>query len=368
MKMTTGKRKAAVFHGAGKPFTVKSYPISAPAAGMVGLSLTASGICGTDVHIHDGRLGMPDFPLIIGHEFLGKVDAIGADVTQDGLGRVLAKGDQAVACVAIPCGVCFNCRRGETASCMAFGVTYAQNAEEAPHFFGGLAEYLYSPAQNLVRLPDGVDALAAAAVPCGGPTVIRSCAYGGGLKAGELVVVQGNGPLGLFALAWAKAHDCRVVVIGSATNPLRLELMQAWKPELFLDYRKADAEAIKRELSRMTDADGADVVIETSGARDAFPLGLQLLRKRGRYFVPGQYSNSGAVTIEPQLITFQALQIIGSGQYTMADILTYLEFLARHPEWQPLFAKMVSKYRVDDVNQAMADAKAGKVIKAVVTA
>ena len=63
----------------------------------------------------------------------------------------------------------------------------------------------------------------------------------------------------------------------------------------------------------------------------------------------------------------QALQVIGSGQYTMADILAYLEFLARHPEWQPLFAKMVSKYRVEDINQAMADAKAGKVIKAVVT-
>ena len=181
-------------------------------------------------------------------------------------------------------------------------------------------------------------------------------------------MIQGNGPLGLFALAWAKAHDCRVAVIGSAANPLRQELMQAWKPELFFDYRQAKADDIKRELCRLTDADGADVVIETSGAPDAFPLGLQLLRKRGRYFVPGQYSNRGAVAIEPQLITFQALQVIGSGQYTMADILTYLEFLSRHPEWQPLFARMVSKYRVDDVNQAMADAKAGKTIKAVVTA
>ncbi|MDD4098294.1 MAG: alcohol dehydrogenase catalytic domain-containing protein [Lentisphaeria bacterium] len=360
--------KAAVFQGPGKPLAVKAYPVGTPGPGVVGLELLASGICGTDVHIHDGCLGMPDFPLIIGHEFIGRVDALGEGASQDGLGHELAKGDSAIACVAIPCGTCFNCRRGETASCMAFGVTYCQNADQAPHFHGGLAEYLFSPSRNLVRVPDGVDACAAAAVPCGGPTVIRACEYGGGLKAGELVVIQGNGPLGLFALAWAKAHDCRVAVIGSAANPLRQELMQAWKPELFFDYRQAKADDIKRELCLLTDADGADVVIETSGAPDAFPLGLQLLRKRGRYFVPGQYSNRGAVAIEPQLITFQALQVIGSGQYTMADILTYLEFLSRHPEWQPLFARMVSKYRVDDVNQAMADAKAGKTIKAVVTA
>lgn len=359
------KKTAAVFTGAGKPFGYEEYEKPSPAASQVVLDLVASGICGTDVHICDGFLGMPAFPLILGHEFIGKVSGLGEGVTTDGLGRPIAVGDTCISCVAIPCGKCFNCRRGETASCMSFGVTYAKDVHEAPHFHGGFAECLCSPAGNLVKIPEGVDPIAAAAVPCGGPTVIRSCAYGGGLEAGEVVVIQGNGPLGLFALAWAKAHDCRTVVIGSTSNAKRLELVKAWEPDVFFNYRDADAETVKKAIFQFTDGDGADVVIETSGSPAAFPFGLQLLRTRGRYFVPGQYSNRGSVSIDPQLITFKALRIIGSGQYTMCDIDTYLSFLERHKDWQPRFASMVGKYPVAEADKAMADAKAGNVIKAV---
>ncbi len=362
------KCQAAVFHGAQKPFEIQEYDVAAPAAGSVGLNLVCSGICGTDVHIHGGYLGMPDFPLILGHEFTGRIDALGEGAVKDALGQPLAVGDTAVACVAIPCGKCFNCRRGETASCLAFGVTYVKNVNDAPHFHGGFAEYLYSPAQNLVKVPVGVDPLAAAAFPCGGPTVLRSCAYGGGLEAGEIVVIQGNGSLGLFALAYAKAQGCKVVVLGSTANPARVKACEALKADLFIDFRKASAEEIQAKIKEMAAAadrgDGADVVIETSGAKDAFPMGLSLLRTRGRYFVPGQYSNRGPVSIEPQQITFRALQIIGSGQYTMAALAAYLDFLKANPALQPIFRSLVATYSVADVNTAVADAAAGKAIKA----
>jgi len=327
-----------------------------------------SGVCGTDVHIHAGRLGMPDFPLIIGHEFTGTVEALGSEGC-DGLGRPLAVGDRVIACVAVPCGKCFNCRRGETASCLAFGVTYVRNVEDAPHLFGGFAEGLYSPLVNLVKLPDGVEAKAAAAFPCGGPTIIRSFTYGGGLEAGEIVVVQGNGSLGIFAQAWAKLHGCRTVVIGSTRNEHRMRAMEAIGCDLFLDRgattaeeRKAAVLALAKESGR---GDGADVVVEASGAHDAVPEGIGLVRTRGRYLIPGQYSDRGTVEIVPQMITFRALRLIGSGQYTMADIGTYLEFLAAHPELQRIFAGAVSTYAVAEANRALADAEAGKTLKAV---
>jgi len=358
-------KTAAIFDGPDKPFILKKYEEPAAASGQVVLDLIASGVCGTDVHICGGFLAMPDFPLIIGHEFIGSVASIGDGVHCDALGRALSVGDKCIACVAIPCGKCYNCRRGETASCMAFQVTYAHNAAEEPHFHGGFAECLCSLAANVVKLPDGVDPFAAAAVPCGGPTVIRACEYGGGLNAGEVVVVQGNGPLGLFALAWAKAHDCRVIVVGSASNPERVNLMNSLKPDAFFNYRDTDAAAVLKCVSRHTDGNGADVVIETSGAPDAFPFGIELLRTRGRYFVPGQYSNRGNVSIAPQMITFKALRITGSGQYTLCDVDTYIEFLKRHAEIQPIFAAMLGKYPVSAADNAIADAKAGKAIKAV---
>ncbi|NLF92787.1 MAG: alcohol dehydrogenase catalytic domain-containing protein [Oligosphaeraceae bacterium] len=362
-------KKAAVFVGPKHPFQVREYPISAPAPGQVGLELLASGICGTDVHIQQGCLAMPSFPLVTGHEFVGTVAALGQGAEHDAAGEKLQVGDRAVACVALPCGKCLNCRRGETASCLSFGVTYVKDVNEEPHFCGGFAEYLFSPAGNLVKLPAGVDPLAAAACPCGGPTIIRACTYGGGLHSGELVIIQGNGALGLFALAYAKDQGCRVVLIGSAKDPQRLELSKALQPDCFLDYRQYSPEELQQRVSALAAGcqrgDGADVVIETSGDPGAFPLGLQLLRTRGRYFVPGQYSDRGSVSIPPHLITFRALQIIGSGQYTLQDVLEYLQFLARRQDLQPLFRQMLSSYPVSDIDQAMAAAAAGQAIKAV---
>ena len=365
------KKKCAVFHGAGQAFEIREFEVMDPEKNRVGLKLVSSGICGTDVHICQGYLKMPDFPLVLGHEFIGEIDALGADVAGDALGNELHPGDCAVACVAVPCGKCFNCLRGETASCLNFGVTYVRDVSEVPHFHGGFSEYLFSPAKNLVRIPVGVDPFAAAAFPCGGPTVIRACAYGGGLENGELVVIQGNGSLGLFALAWAKAQGCRVIVIGSTANTLRTELTRQLEPDAFFDYRRDAPEAIREKIavhaSELGRGDGADVVIETSGSADAFPFGLTLLRTRGRYFVPGQYSDRGPVSIPPHMITFRALRIFGSGQYTMKDIGTYLEFLHAHPELQAIFRRLIRKYRIEEINTAMADAAGGAAVKAVFT-
>ena len=72
------KKRCAVFHGAGREFEIREFEVAKPAGDAVGLKLVSSGICGTDVHIHQGFLKMPDFPLIIGHEFIGEIDASGS--------------------------------------------------------------------------------------------------------------------------------------------------------------------------------------------------------------------------------------------------------------------------------------------------
>lgn len=115
----------------------------------------------------------------------------------------------------------------------------------------------------------------------------------------------------------------------------------------------------------MNRGDGADVVIETSGGADAFPFGLSLLRTRGRYFVPGQYSDRGNVSIPPHLITFKALQIIGSGQYTMQDLENYVKFLGDHPDLQNIFRDLVTVFAVENADEAIRAAEAGETIKAV---
>jgi threonine dehydrogenase-like Zn-dependent dehydrogenase len=363
---------ALLFTSPAGTFRLTDFPRLPPQATDAVLRMRRSGICGTDMHIAEGRLPLPAGEWIIGHELIGEITALGKAAGVDGLGHPLRKGDTAIACVAIPCGTCASCGRDETASCMSFGVTYMRNPAESPHLFGGFAEALHSPAANLVKLPEGLDVDAVSAFPCGGPTVIRAFTYAGGLERGELVVVQGTGPLGLFAIAWAVAKGCTVVAIGSGSNPARTVLARRRVAAEILDFRKTSREAraarIKALAAELKRGDGADVVIETSGAPDAFPEGVDLVRTRGRYVVPGQYSNRGGVQIQPQTITFRALRIIGSGQYTLGDIASYLQFLQAHPKVVSVFSSCVSAYKLADWQEAFAAATSGQSIKTVFAA
>lgn len=279
-------------------------------------------------------------------------------------------GDHVVACVALPCGYCFSCRDGHTASCLNFGVSNLRDPQVPPHFLGGYADYLQQPASTCVRVPADVDVAAVAALPCAGPTCIRAFAVAGGLTPGELVIVQGTGPVGLFAVAWAARAGATVVAIGSGSSPQRLAMARDLGAVDVLDYRRSSAaerlarvQALATELRR---GNGADVVFEASGAPGAISEGMNLTRTLGRYIIPGQYSTSGTVAIQPELITFKALKIIGSGQYKLADIAEYVAFLSRNRELQPLFAASIThRFPVARANEAVATVSAGQAVKAV---
>ena len=85
-----------------------------------------------------------------------------------------------------------------------------------------------------------------------------------------------------------------------------------------------------------------------------------MLRNRGVYLVPGQYSNSGGIEIQPQLITFRALQILGASQYSICDVKKYIEFLCEHKELHKTIVALGTRYSLVDVNKAYADIKGGK--------
>ena len=361
--------KAAVYAKAGGSLEIREYPVLPPFPGGVRLRLDYSGICGTDIHILEGRLAIP--PVFIpGHEFIGTVEEMDSNVKIDGLGNPLAIGDRVIACVALPCGHCFSCRNGHTASCLNFGVSNIRNPQEAPHFFGGFGDYLQQPASTCIRIPEGLDLAAVAALPCAGPTSIRAFSVAGGVVPGELVIVQGTGPVGLFAIAWAVRAGATVVAIGSGSSPERLKMAKEFGAVEVIDYRQMPTEKRLEKVQGMAKdlgrGNGADVVFEASGAPNAIPEGMNLLRTLGRYIVPGQYSSSGKVEIQPELITFKALKLIGSGQYKLTDIAEYLAFLRKYPELQKLFAASIShRFTVSQANEAVACASQGKAIKAV---
>ena len=362
------KGKAAVFMGANTPFEVEQFEVVAPSPGYARSRLIASGVCGTDIHIHTGRLGC-NCPQIIGHEFVGEVEAIGE---ADSAAYGIVKGDNVIVDIAIPCGECALCKAGDDANCVNMQVSNGGNPAKSPYFHGGYGEYNFSPVSNLIKLPKSVNPLAAAVFACPGPTAIHAfnLAKKGGFDSAsaKVAVVQGTGAVGSFALAYLSSLKVEhIIALTVVDREEQVTLARKLGATEVIDIRETSQEEILARVHELSGSLGADLVFEASGNPNAVPMGMNLLRNRGVYLVPGQYSNSGAVEIQPQLITFKALHIIGSSQYSICDVKEYVKFLEKTPELSDTILSLATCYNIADVNKAFTDAKARKNIKTVLT-
>lgn len=354
------KAKAAVFTGVNKPFDLREFLLTAPPKGYAKMELIASGVCGTDLHFHNGKLAIQP-PTVIGHEFVGRI----TEADEEEAARYGLKiGDAVIADIAVPCGECLLCKNGDDANCVRMQVTNGGSIEKAPYLYGGYAEVNYTPLTNLIPIPPSVDPAMAAGFACPGPTAIHAFALAkkAGVTVGKdtVAVVQGLGPVGFFALLYLKAMGATVYAIVAQKDPARTALAEKLGAEAVLLASEAT-----EQLQPLNGGLGADLCFEASGAPAAVPQGMEILRNRGVYLIPGQYSNSGGISIQPQLITFKALQIIGSSQYSVCDVRAYLQFLEQNPALHADIAALSTRYPLTEVNQAFADAKAGKNIKTV---
>ena len=358
------KAKAAVFMGANKPFEVREFEVTATPAGYGRSELITSGICGTDVHFHRGTLAI-QAPTVIGHEFVGKlVDCDEAEAAEFGL----KKGDNVIADIAVPCGECLLCKNGDDANCVNMKVTNGGSIDTPPYLYGGFLEVNYTPLTNLIKIPDELDPTMTATFACPGPTALHAFKLGqqAGVKidGSTVAVVQGLGPVGCFAVMYLKAMGVKKLYAITAGNNLKREqLARDLGADEVLNLTREGTDAITEKLQKENGGLGVDLCFEASGSPAAVPQGMNILRNRGTYLVPGQYSNSGGIEIQPQLITFKALHIIGSSQYSMSDVHAYLDFLCAHPELHDTIRSLGSKYKVEDVNLAFDDAKSGNNIK-----
>ena len=358
------KAKAAVFMGAHKDFEVREFEVTKCPAGYGQMELIASGICGTDLHFHNGKLGI-NAPTIIGHEFVGRItDLDEAESEKYGL----KVGDNVIADIAVPCGECILCKKGDDANCVNMQVTNGGSIDVAPYLYGGYVEVNYTPLTNLVKIPEGIDPTNAATFACPGPTAIHACCLadqaGIDLSKINVAVVQGLGPVGTFAVMYLKRMGVKkVYAITAGDNLKREELAVSLGADKVFNLTREGTENVTKALLTENGGLGVDLCFEASGAPQAVVQGMDILRNRGVYLIPGQYSASGGIEIQPQMITFKALHIIGSSQYSMSDVHKYLEFLDKNPDLHPLIEKLGSKYKVEQINEAIIDAKSGNNIK-----
>jgi len=251
------------------------------------IKIMKTAICGTDVHIYnwdEWSRKTISVPMIIGHEFVGTVEAMGSEV------KDFKKGDRVSGEGHITCGYCRNCRAGKRHLCRnTIGVGVSRS--------GCFAEYLTIPAGNVFKVPDNInDDIAAILDPLGNATH-TTLSFD---MVGEDVLITGAGPIGIMAVAIAKNVGARFVVI-TDVNDYRLNLAGKMGATRTLNVTRDNIAATMKELDMK---EGFDVGLEMSGNPEAFGNMVDHMNYGGKIALLG---------IPPQAITVDMIQIVIKG-------------------------------------------------------
>ncbi len=330
------------------PLVEREIDVPALAAGEAVVRVTASGVCGSDVHMHRGQDPRTPLPMVLGHESVGVVEGTSGAVF-DLEGRPLSAGDAVTWDRGTYCGECEACDRGDEHICperKAYGIHYG--GTEPPPLKGGYATHIILKADTrILRLPEGADHAALVSASCSGATAAHSV-DAAELGPGSVVLVLGAGPLGLWTAALARESGASVIVIGR--RPDRLALAGELGSEAVFDEKATSPEARREEVMRLTNGSGTDAVIDTTASLDAAREGLALVRRGGRYLNSGAAVPVGElparlyedivlrdVTVRGVWVSgtadlANALDVALGGRYPLARLVTHRFPLARANE------------------------------------
>jgi D-arabinose 1-dehydrogenase-like Zn-dependent alcohol dehydrogenase len=350
----------------GEPLRVEHFPRPEPAPGEVLLATEASEVCGTDVHLWHGRLAGVPYPIIPGHVSVGRV-AEANGVRTDALGAPLQVGDRVTFLdVHGTCHACYQCtvarQPNRCPSRQVYGITFP--ASEG--LLGGWSEgILLRAGVRILKLPDGVSAERFIGGGCGLFTGFAAVERSG-MAMGDTVVVQGAGPVGLSAAAFAHLRGAGQVILVGAPRA-RLELAARFGVDQALDLSELDPAARRMAVLDATGGRGADVVLEAAGNPTAIPEGLDLVRDGGTFVVAGHYTDAGPIEINPHLqVNRKHVSVRGQWGTDFHHLVGALRMLARHGDALPFEAVIGGRYGLDRAEDALRDVEALRVTKAII--
>jgi (R,R)-butanediol dehydrogenase/meso-butanediol dehydrogenase/diacetyl reductase len=307
---------------------VESVPDPTPEPGQVVLRVSACGICGSDLHVH--QAGFLPAGAIMGHEFCGEVmEASGA----------LRSGDRVCALPVLSCGRCARCRSGLGAYCGA------QRALGFGQASGAYAEYVAVAEHETVRLPSGVDDERAALVE---PLAVGLHAVEvGRVEPGARCLVIGAGPIGLAIALWARQRGAAEVIVSERAAGRRALAGRLGATHV-VDPEREDLGAV---LARSA-PEGADVVFEAVGAPGLIQACLERVRFRGRVVVAGVCFTPDTIQPGPAVLKEAALHFVLA--YEKRDFERTVELLdAGRIEPAPLVTDRIGLAAVPDAFAAL---------------
>lgn len=308
------------------------------------IKIRKTAICGTDMHIYhwdEWAQNTIPVPMVVGHEYVGEVVAIGQEVNGFEVGdRVSGEGH-------ITCGFCRNCRAGRRHLCrntVGVGVNRP----------GAFAEYLVIPAFNAFKIPHNIsDNLAAIFDPFGN-AVHTALSFN---LVGEDVLITGAGPIGIMAAAIARHVGARHVVI-TDINPYRLALADKMGATRTVDVSKESLSNVMQELDM---AEGFDVGLEMSGVGAAFKDMLDKMNHGGKIAMLGIPPSD--MTINWNHVIFKGLEI--KGIYGREMFETWYKMASLIQSGLDLTPMITHEFSIEDFQKGfdtMASGQSGKVI------
>lgn len=359
--------RAAVLRQFGEPLRIEDVPVPREIEpGAILARIETCSVCGTDVHLSRGSLSLKvDLPIIIGHEMVGRIVALGSGSDRDSIGNPLRVGDRIVY-THTACGSCFYCTVARQPTLCDNRKAYMYESMEKPPFLmGGFSEYGYVlPESGRIRVPDDVPNDLASLCSCAFRSVMNATSQLGTIAPTDTVAIQGAGPLGLLAAAVAKVGGARrVIVIGGPSA--RLDMALAFGADEVIPVETTSPAERADKVRELSNGRGADIVMEFTGHPGAFSEGLEIARKGGRYLVVGQLGDAGT-EIKPSMIVKKNLQVIGSFSGDAASYWKALQFVQRHQKTIPFDRMITGRFRLDEVNTALERMRKFEEIKPVI--
>lgn len=276
----------------GKGAELVDVSIPKPTSHQVLVKVKATSICGTDIHIYNWdpwAAGRVKTPMIFGHEFAGEVIEVGSQVEH------IEIGDHISAETHIPCGGCFQCRTGLMHLCQNLEILGVDRD-------GCFAEYIAVPDICCIKNDKSMSwEIASIQEPLGNATYAVSESD----VAGKSVVIFGDGPIGIFSTAVARAYGATTLIV-AGMQPFRLDLMRSFEPDRVIDVNKEDPREI---IMEMTKGSGVDVVLEMSGSPRAIHDGLHTVRRGGTFIAFGIPSKPMEIDVAEEVV-FKGVKIL----------------------------------------------------------
>ena len=336
--------KALVKRNAERGLWLEDVPEPVMGINDVLIRVLRTGICGTDLHIYDwdawAQKTVP-VPLVIGHEFVGEIVAIGANVSDFFAGEIVSGEGHVV------CGRCRNCLAGRRHLCKdtrGVGVNRA----------GAFAEYIALPMTNVWHHRDGVDLDVAAIFDPFGNAVHTALSFP---VLGEDVLITGAGPIGIMAAAVARHAGARFVVV-TDVNEYRLDLARKMGATVALNVREGNLTNVQRQLGMQ---EGFDVGLEMSGSPAALHDMIEALCHGGKIAMLG--IPSGPIDVDWNKVVFNMLTI--KGIYGREMYETWYKMSVMLQSGLDIAPVITHRFAVDEWErgfEVMGSGKSGKVI------